>query len=152
MADAITPDIPAVGVAPAPRNILSRLLRRKLALVGLFVIVSTLLGAILAPWLTPYEPNAQMFDGLTLSGAPLPPNEDYALGTDLLGRDLLTRILYGARTSLIIGVVANGIALLIGTIVGVTAGYFRGWVGAVLMRFTDLMMAFPALLLAIVLA
>src|SRR5690606_41403835 len=61
------------------------------------------------------------------------------LGTDLLGRDLFTRILYGARTSLIIGIVANGIALLIGTLVGVVAGYFRGWIGSVLMRFTDLM-------------
>ncbi|TIS81373.1 MAG: ABC transporter permease, partial [Mesorhizobium sp.] len=62
------------------------------------------------------------------------------------------RILYGARTSLIIGIVANGVALFIGTLVGVTAGYFRGWVGSALMRFTDLMMAFPALLLAICLA
>jgi peptide/nickel transport system permease protein len=61
-------------------------------------------------------------------------------------------MLYGARTSLIIGVVANGLALLIGTLVGLTAGYFQGWIGSVLMRFTDLMMAFPALLLAICLA
>ncbi len=64
----------------------------------------------------------------------------------------MTRILYGARTSLLIGIVANGTALLIGTLVGVTAGYFRGWIGGALMRFTDLMMAFPALLLAICLA
>lgn len=153
MTDTIVPEPTAAGLgAPRPRSVLSRLLRRKLALVGLFVIAATVLGAVLAPWLTPYDPNDQMFDGLTLTGAPLPPNEDYLLGTDLLGRDLLTRILYGARTSLIIGVVANGIALVIGTLVGVTAGYFRGWTGAILMRFTDLMMAFPALLLAIVLA
>ena len=82
----------------------------------------------------------------------MPPGGAFLLGTDLLGRDLLTRILYGARTSLVIGIAANGLALLIGTVVGVTAGYFRGWLGAVLMRFTDLMMAFPALLLAICLA
>ena len=93
-----------------------------------------------------------MFDGLTIEGAPLPPGDTFVLGTDLLGRDLFSRILYGARTSLIIGVVANGMALVIGTLVGVTAGYFRGWIGTVLMRFTDLMMAFPALLLAICLA
>jgi peptide/nickel transport system permease protein len=93
-----------------------------------------------------------MFDGLTLEGAPLPPSGTFWLGTDLLGRDLATRILYGARTSLIIGIVANGVALLIGALVGITAGYFRGWIGSVLMRFTDLMMAFPALLLAICLA
>ena len=109
-------------------------------------------GAIFAPWLVAYDPNEQMFDGLTLEGAPLPPSENFWLGTDLLGRDLFARILYGARTSLIIGIVANGAALLIGTLVGVTAGYFRGWVGGALMRFTDLMMAFPALLLAICLA
>jgi len=145
----------AVGSEPlAPRfqSALGRLMRRKLALFGVALIILTVGGAILAPWLTPYTPNNQMFDGLTIEGAPMPPGGAFVLGTDLLGRDLLTRILYGARTSLIIGVVANGLALLIGTFVGVTAGYFRGWIGSILMRFTDLMMAFPALLLAIVLA
>ena len=111
-----------------------------------------MLAAIAAPWLAPYDPNAQMFDGLTLEGAPLPPGGAYPLGTDLLGRDLLSRLLYGARTSLVIGIVANGVAVAIGALVGITAGYFRGWLGTALMGFTDLMMAFPALLLAIVLA
>ncbi|MBZ9807006.1 ABC transporter permease [Mesorhizobium sp. ESP-6-2] len=129
-----------------------RLVKRRLALLGLFIVAIVLAGAILAPWLTSYDPNEQMFDGLTLEGSPLPPDAKFWLGTDLLGRDLLTRILYGARTSLIIGIAANGVALLIGTLVGVTAGYFRGWIGSALMRFTDLMMAFPALLLAICLA
>ncbi|MER8554848.1 MULTISPECIES: ABC transporter permease [unclassified Mesorhizobium] len=129
-----------------------RLLKRPLALLGLWIIALVLAGAILAPWLTGYDPNEQMFDGLTLEGAPLPPGAQFWLGTDLLGRDLLTRLLFGARTSLIIGIVANGVALLIGTLVGITAGYFRGWIGSALMRFTDLMMAFPALLLAICLA
>ena len=128
------------------------LLRRKLALAGLALIVVVVGGAIFAPWLAGYDPNEQMFDGLTLEGAPLPPSAQFWLGTDLLGRDLFSRILYGARTSLIIGIVANGAALLIGTLVGITAGYFRGWIGNALMRFTDLMMAFPALLLAICLA
>ncbi|WP_287337561.1 ABC transporter permease [Mesorhizobium sp.] len=129
-----------------------RLVKRPLAVIGLVIVAVVVAGAILAPWLTGYDPNEQMFDGLTLEGAPLPPNASFWLGTDLLGRDLLTRILFGARTSLIIGIVANGVALLIGTLVGVTAGYFRGWIGSALMRFTDLMMAFPALLLAICLA
>ncbi|MFE0014469.1 ABC transporter permease [Mesorhizobium sp. NPDC059054] len=139
---------------PAKRRVgvLGRLLKRPLAVIGLIIIAVTVLGAIFAPWLTAYDPNEQLFDGLTLEGAPLPPNAAFWLGTDLLGRDLLTRILYGARTSLIIGIVANGAALFIGTLVGVTAGYFRGWIGGTLMRFTDLMMAFPALLLAICLA
>jgi peptide/nickel transport system permease protein len=135
-----------------PQSALRRLLRRKLAILGMAIIAMVTLGAIFAPWIAPFAPQEQMFDGLTLEGAPMPPGEKFWLGTDLLGRDLFSRILYGARTSLIIGVVANGLALVIGTLVGVAAGYFRGWIGAVLMRFTDLMMAFPALLLAICLA
>jgi peptide/nickel transport system permease protein len=129
-----------------------RLLRRKLALLGLALVVIIVGAAILAPLIAPFDPFEQHFDGLTLVGEPLPPGAPYLLGTDLLGRDLLSRLLYGARTSLIIGVMANGIALIIGTMIGLTAGYFQGWLGAILMRFTDLMMAFPALLLAICLA
>ncbi|MFW2543666.1 ABC transporter permease [Primorskyibacter sp. 2E107] len=136
----------------APAGALRRLLRRKLALFGLAIIVFVVGGAVLAPWIAPYAPDEQLFEGLTLFGEPMPPGGDFLMGTDLLGRDLFTRMLYGAQTSLIIGVVANGVALIIGTLVGVLAGFVRGWVGAVLMRFTDLMMAFPALLLAICLA
>lgn len=150
---------PAAGEAvirvppqPAPRGAMRRLVSRPLAVVGLAIILVVVLGAALAPYLTAYGPDEQLFEGLTLQGAPLPPNKDFLLGTDLLGRDLLTRILYGARTSLIIGIVANGISLTIGTLVGILAGFYRGWVATVLMRFTDLMMAFPALLLAICLA
>jgi len=135
-----------------PKGAIARLLQRKLALFGLVLIAAITGSALLAPWLAPFAPDAQMFDGLTIEGAPLPPGGAYPWGTDLLGRDLFSRMLYGARTSLIIGVVANGLALLIGTLVGLTAGYFQGWIGSVLMRFTDLMMAFPALLLAICLA
>ena len=136
----------------APAGAMRRLMRRKLALFGLAIILIVVGGAIFAPWIAPYQPDEQLFDGLTLFGEPLPPGGPFLMGTDLLGRDLFTRILYGARTSLIIGVVANGAALIIGTLVGVLAGFLRGWIGAVLMRFTDLMMAFPALLLAICLA
>ena len=143
----------AIGVdAARPKGALARLLQRKLAVFGLMLIAVVLAGAVFAPLLAPFPPDMQNFDGLTIQGAPMPPGGAYPMGTDLLGRDLFSRILYGARTSLIIGVVANGLALLIGTLVGITAGYFRGWIGAVLMRFTDLMMAFPALLLAICLA
>lgn len=149
----VSPELTAPALPAKPRKgIWRQLLKRRLALIGLAIIVLTVASAILAPWLTPYDPNEQMFDGLTLEGAPLPPSATFWLGTDLLGRDLATRILYGARTSLIIGIVANGAALLIGALVGITAGYFRGWIGSALMRFTDLMMAFPALLLAICLA
>jgi peptide/nickel transport system permease protein len=131
---------------------LKQLLTDPTALFGVLVIVGMTLAALLAPALAPYSPDEQFFDGLTLEGAPLPPNERFWLGTDLLGRDLLSRLIFGARTSLIIGLAANGVAVLTGTLLGVTAGWLGGWAGAAIMRFTDLMMAFPALLLAIALA
>ncbi|MCB2126363.1 MAG: ABC transporter permease [Rhodobacteraceae bacterium] len=145
-------DLSLAAPPPRPRSALRRLMERRLALFGLLLIVLVVGAAVLAPWLAPYPPQEQLFDGLTLEGAPLPPDGRFVMGTDLLGRDLFSRMLYGAQTSLIIGVVANGMALLIGTLVGLTAGLFRGWIGSALMRFTDLMMAFPALLLAICLA
>ena len=129
-----------------------RFKRDKVALFGGTVIVIVVTAALLAPWVTPYDPHEQFFDGLTLEGAPLPPNKRFPLGTDLLGRDLYTRLVYGARTSLIIGIAANTAAVLVGTLLGIIAGYLGGWVGNAIMRFTDLMMAFPALLLAIALA
>jgi len=133
-------------------RVLHELLRRKLAVFGLAVIGVIVTMAVLAPVITPYAPDDQLFEGLTLEGAPLPPGDSFLLGTDLLGRDLFSRLVYGARTSLIIGIVANGVAVIIGAVIGITAGFLRGFVGTLLMRFTDLMMAFPALLLAIVLA
>ena len=142
----------APALPAAPQGALRRLLARRTAVFGLAVIALVVGGALLAPWIAPFDPAEQHFDGLTIEGAPLPPNATFWLGTDLLGRDLLSRILYGARTSLVIGLLANGLALGIGTLVGITAGFFQGWIGAGLMRFTDLMMAFPALLLAICLA
>ena len=141
------------SVATAPsRGVWSRLVRRPLAVFGLIIIAVAVFAAVFGPWIVPYDPYEQFFDGLTLEGAPLPPDAKFWFGTDLVGRDLLSRLIYGARTSLIIGVVANGTAVFTGAVVGICAGYFRGWVETVLMRFTDLMMAFPALLLAIVLA
>ncbi len=133
-------------------RVLKELCRQPAGLFGLIIVVAVVAMALAAPWLAPFDPDNQMFDGLTLEGAPIPPGGQFLLGTDTLGRDLFSRLLFGARTSLIIGLVANGVAVAIGLFVGVMAGYLRGWAGSVLMRFTDLMMAFPALLLAIVLA
>ena len=129
-----------------------RFRRDRLALAALAVVLALTAVALAAPWLAPYDPAQQFFDGLTLEGAPLPPSARFWLGTDLLGRDLLSRLIYGARTSLMIGVAANSAAVALGALVGVIAGYLRGPVGFILMRFTDLMIAFPALLLAIALA
>lgn len=151
---ATAPDSGPIAPGPSARLgiVIGRLAKRPLAVFGLVIIAIVVAAALAAPLLAPYPPNEQLFDGLTLEGAPLPPNAEFLLGTDLLGRDLLSRLLYGAQTSLVIGIVANGIAVAIGAMVGVTAGFFGGFIGSVLMRFTDLMMAFPALLLAIVLA
>ncbi|HEY6431752.1 MAG TPA: ABC transporter permease [Acetobacteraceae bacterium] len=132
--------------------LLRALARRKLALFGLAVIAVMVLLAAAAPLVAPYPYDQQLADGISLDGAPLPPDMKYLLGTDLLGRDLLSRLIYGARTSLVIGVVANGASVMIGSFIGIVAGFFGRWLGAALMRFTDLMMAFPAQLLAILLA
>jgi peptide/nickel transport system permease protein len=129
-----------------------RFSKDRVAVFGVLVIIFACLAAILAPVIAPYDPAEQFFDGLTLEGSPLPPNERFWFGTDTNGRDQFSRLLYGARTSLIIGLLANGMAVAIGTILGVFAGYMRGFPGAAIMRFTDLMMAFPPLLLAIALA
>jgi peptide/nickel transport system permease protein len=129
-----------------------RIVARKVALISMIVIFIIFAAAIFAPWLAPFSPNEQFKDGLTLQGAPIAPNSTYLFGTDLLGRDLFSRLIYGARTSLIVGILANGVAVILGTVVGLTAGYIRGRIGAAIMRITDLMMAFPALLLAITLA
>ncbi|MEX0807547.1 MAG: ABC transporter permease [Dongiaceae bacterium] len=133
-------------------SILKRIARDRLGFAGIVIVALFVAAALAAPWLAPYDPNEQFFEGLTLEGSPRPPSLEFLLGTDLLGRDLLSRLLYGARTSLVIGVVANGAAVVIGTLLGLIAGYAGGWLGSAVMRFTDLMMAFPALLLAIALA
>jgi peptide/nickel transport system permease protein len=133
-------------------NTFKRLLKRKVIIFSLGVLLIIVASAIFAPLLAPYDPSKQFEQGLTLQGSPIAPNSEFLLGTDLLGRDLLSRLMYGARTSLFIGLLANGFAVLLGTFIGVVAGFVRGRVGSAIMRFTDLMMAFPALLLAITLA
>ena len=133
-------------------DVWTRFRRDRLAVGGLLVIAIFVLAAVAAPLLAPFDPAEQFFDGLTLEGSPLPPNSLYWFGTDTNGRDQFSRLLFGAQTSLLIGIVANGLAVGIGTSLGLLAGYVRGWTGAAIMRLTDLMMAFPPLLLAIALA
>src|SRR5262245_22220627 len=104
-----------------------RFTRDRIGLAGTIVVAIFVVAALAAPWLAPFDPAEQFFEGLTLEGSPRPPNAEFWLGTDLLGRDLLSRLLYGARTSLIIGVIANGTAVAIGTMLGLIAGYAGGW-------------------------
>ena len=112
------------------------------ALVALFV-----LAAFLAPWLAPVDPHA-IPTGLAAASL-LPPGPPYALGTDALGRDLLSRVLYGGRVSLMVGVGVELVTALIGALIGLMAGYYGGWLDSLLMRLTDVVMAFPSLILAI---
>jgi peptide/nickel transport system permease protein len=122
------------------------------AIAGAVVVGLLVLMALLAPALAPHDPDQVFDDGLTLQGLPvpstLPGSARFILGTDPSGRDLLSRIIYGARVSLTVGVLANVLVVAIGLLIGAVSGYSRGWLGALLMRFTDVMLAFPTLLLA----
>ncbi len=128
-----------------------RFRRDKTALLGAAIVLVLIAAAIFAPLLAPHDPTQILDNGLTLDGTPAPPGPGFPLGADSLGRDQLSRILYGARVSLVIGIVANGLAVLIGVIVGALGGYFSSVLGTIMMRLTDVMMAFPVLLLAIAL-
>ncbi|TSA81801.1 ABC transporter permease [Deinococcus detaillensis] len=146
--------LPVVKTAPAAKTrsvAWRRFSRDRAALTGLVICILIVLAALLAPWLSPHDPNFQFPDGLSLEGAPQSPSRTFLLGTDLLGRDLLSRLLWGARASLLVGVLANGLAVIIGVLLGALGGLWRGVVGTLIMRFTDVMMAFPVLLLAIAL-
>jgi ABC-type dipeptide/oligopeptide/nickel transport system permease subunit len=138
------------------RLALERLRRDRAALVCLVIIVLIVLMAIIAPvfkHLTGHPPNHEYFDiGLTLDGLPKAPNGTFLLGTDDLGRDVLVRIAYGARISLLVGVVATALTVSIGTIIGLAAGYFGKIVDTLLSRLIDVMLSIPFLLFAISLA
>ena len=121
-----------------------RFRRNRLALVGLSAVAGLVLAAVFAPVLTSYAPNA-----IDTAMSRRPPSTDHWFGTDLLGRDVFTRVLYGARTSLLVGILAVLMATSIGLVVGAVAGYFGGKVDALIMRVTDIFLAFPYLLLAI---
>ena len=129
-----------------------RFRRYKFAVGGGVIVILLVIMAVFAPWIAPHDPTVQYDEGLTMQGMPVGSSEQFPLGTDTLGRDLLSRLIYGARVSLVIGVLANGFALVLGVVFGLTAGYFRGGIETALMRATDVMMAFPILLFAIALS
>ena len=114
------------------------------AQVGLVIVAIFLFGAIFAPWIAPYDPNEMTID---MMGNP---SWEHPLGTDDLGRDLLSRILWGTQISLCVGVATVGIALFFGVLLGVLAGYYGGWIDTLLMRFTEVFQVLPALLFAMV--
>ena len=130
--------------------VLRSLARRKVALVGVIVIMLMILVAIFAPFLTPYDPaEINIVNRLNPPGWTSPDGDVYVLGTDSLGRDVLTRLMYGTRVSLTVGITAVLIAGTIGVSLGLISGYFGGWLDAVIMRLADIQFAFPFILLAI---
>lgn len=144
---------PASGVQP-PTRIRSgwatgwrRFRANRAAVVGGAVILFMCVIALLAPWIAPYDPN---FPFAGMRGKP--PSAEHWMGFDHIGRDLLSRMIYGARVALVVALSSTAISLVIGVIVGAVAGYFGGWTDSVLSRITDALMAFPLLALLIVLS
>jgi peptide/nickel transport system permease protein len=129
------------------RRIVRICIRRRISLIGFIIILANILTAIFAPLLAPYDPYLQ-----DLPNALLKPNLEHMLGTDSLGRDTLSRVIYGSRISLLVGIVAVGIAAIIGMTLGLVAGYFGGMIYTTIMRFIDILMTFPLLVFALVLA
>ena len=121
--------------------------KNKLVLTGSGLILLLLLVSLLAPWLAPFDPGK-----IDLTNVLSSPSINHWFGTDQLGRDVLSRMIWGARISLKVGFVATGVAIIIGTILGAVAGYYGGWVDSVIMRFVDIMLCFPTffLILAVI--
>lgn len=133
---------------PAPASPGNRLWRKfaasRVGMVGLAVVGFYVLAALFAPLLAPYDPNA-----IDLMKVAMPPSQLHWLGTDQFGRDILSRVLFGARTSLLLGFCVVGIATVAGTAIGALAGYFRGWVERVVVFLTDVMMTMPTIITAL---
>ena len=124
-----------------------RFLKNKMAVAGSLVVLLLFAVSLLAPWIAPCDPS--MIDLTQVLAAP---SSAHLFGTDQLGRDVLSRMIWGARISLKVGFVATGIAILLGAILGAVSGYYGRWVDAVIMRFVDIMLCFPAffLILAVI--
>lgn len=124
-----------------------RFVRNKLAVIGALVVLGLAVVAVAAPLIAPYDPETPHLEQVLR-----PPSWNHLCGTDRLGRDVFSRMVYGARISLLVGFVAVGISTLIGLLMGALAGYFGRWVDALIMRFVDLMLCFPSffLILAVI--
>ncbi|WP_074793998.1 nickel transporter permease [Haloferax larsenii] len=143
---ATQPD-PQQRTADSRRRVTDTIRSNRLAQVGVVVVLSLVVTAVFGPLVSPYDPVEQ-----NLTHQLEPPSPTHPLGTDQLGRDVLTRLLYGARLSLGIAVAVTGVRLVVGTAVGLVAGYAGGWVDEALMRLVDTLLAFPGIVLALVIA
>ncbi len=150
---AVLPVAPAANPAVTPREAtparraLRRLMRRRGAMLGLAIVVIFVLLAVFAPWIAPHDPIATSW-----SAVRKPPSAEYWFGTDEIGRDVLSRVVWGARASLLAGLVSVCISMALGVPVGLLAAYVGGWTDSLISRFTDSMLAVPFLILAIALA
>jgi peptide/nickel transport system permease protein len=124
-----------------------RFLRRPAAVGSLVIVVGVILAALLARWVAPYSPDETDFDALLAS-----PSREHLLGTDDLGRDTFSRIVWGARASIQAGFLATVLAMIVAVPIGLIGGYYRGWLDTVIARVTDVLLAFPFLILAVGLA
>jgi peptide/nickel transport system permease protein len=124
-----------------------RFRRNKLAIVGLYILIFLILISVFAPLLANHDR-----DAFWLPNKEMEPSREHWFGTDIIGRDVYTRTLYGGRVSLTVGVVATAIQLILGIILGAAAGYFGGWIDNIIMRLTDIVLSFPFLAIAITMA
>ena len=123
-----------------------RFCKHRLAVVCLVILLTLILLAVLAPWIAPYGPTK------ISGGFSKPPDAEHWLGTDQIGRDMFSRLLYAMRVSLLVGFLATLISTAIGVVLGLVSGYFGGWIDRVIMSFTDMVMSFPYILLVLVAA
>jgi dipeptide transport system permease protein len=150
MAQTVTVHTDAQPVVPAPMGLLHHFSHNRGALVGLALVAVPVFLAISAHWSAPYSPFEQFRDAFLVPPGAYVHGNRFWLGTDDLGRDILSRIIYGARVSMLIGLGAVALSLTPGAIAGLVAAFFPRLLGPILMRITDIMMALPGLLLAIV--
>jgi ABC-type dipeptide/oligopeptide/nickel transport system permease subunit len=141
-------EVAPLSPAARRRRLLGRrFLRRPMALIGLVVVVGFAVSAIFAPLIAPYSPSETDFNAILAHSS-----REHLLGTDELGRDIFSRLVYGARASMLAGLLATLLAMAIAVPIGLVAGYYRGWVDPVISRITDALLAFPFLILAVGLA
>lgn len=136
-----------IQTPPSPpewRLVLRSLLRHRLGLTGLIICTIVLFTAVFAPWISPYNPVASDYDAILM-----PPSAEHLLGTDDLGRDILSRIIWGTQVALQVSLISVAVAIVGGSVVGMISGYAGGWVDDAIMRVVDAMIAFPGLILAL---
>jgi peptide/nickel transport system permease protein len=143
----VAPSIELTGRARRRRLLRRRFLRRPFAILGLLVALTFVVGSLLAPWIAPYHADTADYNALLAHSS-----GKHLLGTDELGRDVFSRIVWGSRASIEAGVFATLLAMVVAVPLGLVAGYYRGWIDPVIARLTDVVLAFPFLILAVGLA